>query len=321
MCLVVALNFLVASAHISNAIIISPAIIDLNLERGQTYEGEFSIFFREDDPEQFFLYLRKLEFEDQTNKQITVTALPNEPTLSNWITLEKTIVDKPATIGIVNEDSIVKIKYTVAIPANAPPGAHFAQIIVSQTAPEDFVRGAQVSLGAEVGYQILVNLKGDRDYNTTLVSFKTKDDQTFFPFLPVEFITSFKNEGNVYVIPNANIEIFQFGSKVDNITLNENQNRVFPGLGYTFNNIWSEDDQKKLPTNFLESVTYEIQNFRIGFYTAEIQGFAGAQAPFKSSLTFFVIPYHLFAVIIAIIIVYITYKKLAKQQRKQRRKS
>jgi hypothetical protein len=315
------------------AIIISPAIIDLNLDRGQEFEGNFSVFFTADDPAKFYLYVKKLEFEDPSNNQITIDQEEEDPTLANWITLEKDFVDKPAVMGVVNEDSIVKVNYKVKIPEDAPPGAHFAQIIVSQSDIDPTTGGSRVQLGAEVGYQILVNLKGDRDYNTDLVDFKIKNNQFIFPHIPAIFETSFKNNGNVYVIPNANIEIMQFGNKIETITMNPKQSRVFPGNSRTFENIWSEENieeisdplvQKaeldKIPTSFFDEVMYEIRNFRIGFYTAEIQGFAGAQAPYKASVNFFVLPYHLLSIILGVLILVFVVGKLSSRKPSKRSK-
>jgi hypothetical protein len=237
-------------------------------------------------------------------------------------------------MGEVNEDNVVKIAYHITVPINAPPGAHYAQIIISQQPTFGTNGESQVGIGAEVGYQILLNLKGQREYNTDLVNFNIKDNQFLFSSLPTQFETTFKNKGNVYVIPNANIEIFQFGDKKDVITMNPNQYRVFPGKSKTYANIWSEEnvedtgDSAKVnellanrPQNFFQNVSYQLSHFRFGLYTAEIQGFAGAQVPFKSSVTFFVLPYHLIITLILVIIILFVLLKFIRRSDSEKRSS
>lgn len=294
----------------TEALIVSPPLIDINIDRGQSYTGEFSVIFKQDDPQNLFLYVKKLDFEDTTYNQITTDPEPGEPTLANWIKLDSNMVLKPTSIGISNGDNVVNVKYTVDIPVDAPAGAHYSQIIVSQDTPDGTPSNNQVALGTEIGYQILVNLKGDRSYDTKLVSFKLKDGISIYPTLPVDFETTFKNDGNVYVTPSANIEVFAGGSKIDNIELNKNRFRIFPGKTRQYDNTWSEEnieemtEQSKieaakasLPKDFFGYVSYELTHFRIGIYSAELAGFAGAQPPFKATVNFLVIPYHLLALV------------------------
>jgi len=317
-----------------NALIISPPLIDLNIDRGQSYSGEFSVIFKQDDPQSLFLYIRKLDFEDDTNNQITSIAEPDEPTLSNWVKLATDTVQKPSSIGISNGDNVVSVKYTVDIPVDAPAGAHYAQIIISQTPPDGTPKTNQVALGTEIGYQILVNLKGDRSYDTKLVSFKLKDGVSIFPTLPVDFETIFKNDGNVYVTPSANIEIFAGGNKIDNVELNIGRYRIFPGKTREYDNTWSEENIEEmndtskieaaraaLPKDFFGYISYELSHFRIGIYSAELAGFAGSQPPFKATVSFVVIPYHLLALVALVLsLFYIVYRMGKKNSAKHSHK-
>lgn len=318
----------------SSALIISPPLIDLNIDRGQNYSGEFSVIFKQDDPENLYLYIKKLDFQDNTSTQITSDPEPTEPTLANWITLESTTVKKPTSIGISNGDNVVNVKYNVSIPTDAPAGAHFAQIIVSQKSPEGSTRSSQVALGTEIGYQILVNLKGDRSYDTKLVSFKIKDGVTLLPTLPANFETIFKNDGNVYVTPSANIEIFSGSTKIDNIELNTGRYRIFPGKTRQFDNLWSEENIEEmtdtqqanaalasLPKDFFGYVSYELTHFRIGMFNAELAGFAGAQPPFKATVSFVVIPYHLLALVASILGLFYVVYRLGKRNSNPKKKN
>ncbi|MEO6728995.1 MAG: hypothetical protein ABIM99_03670 [Candidatus Dojkabacteria bacterium] len=310
----------------TEALIISPPLIDINIDRGQNYSGEFSVIFKQDDPQTLFLYVKKLDFEDDTNNQITTDAEIDEPTLANWVKLDNNVVTKPSSIGISNGDNVVSVKYTVDIPVDAPAGAHYAQILISQKTPDGIPLSNQVALGTEIGYQILVNLKGDRSYDTKLVSFKLKDGISIFPTLPVDFETIFKNDGNVYVTPSANIEVFASGNKIDNIELNIGRYRIFPGKTREYDNTWSEENIEEmtdnakieaaraaLPKDFFGYVSYELSHFRIGIYSAELAGFAGAQPPFKATVNFVVIPYHLLILVASVLGLFLVVYKMGKR--------
>lgn len=317
-----------------SAIIVSPPLLDVNVGRGDVFQGKFTVFFKQEDPSTFYLYLKKVKYIGDEPSLDLIDAEQGENTLANWIALDSTILYKPAVIGAENSDNAVDVTYTVSVPVNAPAGSHYAAIVVSQAPPTLDGKQSQVGIGGEVVYQILVNLNEEKINKTSLDFFKIKNNQKLFGHLPVEFETGFVNNGNVHAIPAANIEIFKGGDKIANIEMNVNRNRVFPGNTKVFENIWSEEkieemtdpdqivkEREKLPNSFIEHILYELKNFKIGQYKAEIQGFAGPNPPFKDSVTFWVFPYHLFAVIALLVLIILLVLKLKfKSKKKTKRK-
>ena len=322
-------------ASSAQAIIVSPPILDVNLKRGDFIEGKFSVFFKEEDPETFYLYIKQSKYEGEKPTLDLIDPDPEENTLANWTKLDKSQIFKPAVIGAVNGDNVVEVGYQIQVPIDAPAGSHYAGILVTQAPPDVDGNGAQIAIGGEVVYQLLINLNDEKVNDTSLAFFRTKNNQKLFAHLPVRFETGFENRGNVHVIPAANIEIFQSNKKIDNIELNPGLNRVFPGKTKTYENLWSEENieeikdsleviaaEEKLPKTFFENVLYEIKNFRIGQYKAEIQGFAGTNPPYKDSVTFWVIPYHLLIVIIVpiliLILLFIIKRVLSKKTKRSK---
>ncbi len=316
------------------AIIVSPPILDVNLKRGDFIEGKFSVFFKEEDPETFYLYIKQSKYEGEKPTLDLVDPDPEENTLANWITLDKTQIFKPATIGVTNGDNVVDVGYQIQVPVDAPAGSHYAGILVTQAPPDVDGSGAQIAIGGEVVYQLLINIDEEKINDTSLTFFRTKNNQKLFAHLPVRFETGFENKGNVHVIPAANIEIFKNGKKIDNIELNPGLNRVFPGKSKMYENIWSEENieelrdsleikkqEDSLPKTFFEHVIYEIKNFRIGQFKAEIQGFAGTNPPYKDSVTFWVLPYHLIIVIAVPILILILLLLIKRSLKKRSRKA
>lgn len=318
-------------AYSVKAIIVSPPILDVNLKRGDFIQGKFSVFFKEEDPETFYLYIKQSKYEGAKPSLDLVDADPEENTLANWTSLDKSQIFKPSPIGRTNGDNVVDVNYTINVPIDAPPGSHYAAILVTQSPPNPDGNGSQIAIGGEVVYQLMININEEKINDTSLIFFRTKNNQKLFAHLPVRFETGFENKGNVHVIPAANIEIFQSGKKIDNIELNPGLNRVFPGKTKVYENMWSEENieeiqdsikvkeaEDKLPKKFFEHVLYEIQNFRIGQFKAEIQGFAGTNPPYKDSVTFWVIPYHLLIVIIIPILVLIIFMVLKRKIKKKK---
>lgn len=326
------LSFIASSVY---AIIVSPPILDLTLKRGSSATGSFTVYFKDEDPELFYLYTKRARYEGDKPTLDLVDAEPDENTLANWIGLDRLQVSKPNTIGVSNNDNAVVVNFTVNVPMDAPAGSHYAGILVTQAAPSLDGRQTQIGIGGEVVYQLMVNIDEERVNNTSLNFFRIKNNQKLFAHLPVRFETGFKNDGNVHVIPAANIEIFQGSNKIDNIELNPGLNRVFPNKAKMYENIWSEENieemrdlqqiaetEETLPDSFFEHVLYELKNFRIGKFKAEIQGFAGNNPPFKDSVTFWVIPYHLIILILVPVIIivsaYILKRKLKKNKKSRR---
>lgn len=332
--LTIAFLFFSIFAYSAKAIIVSPPILDVNLKRGDVIEGKFSVFFKEEDPATFYLYIKQSKYEGEKPTLDLIDPDPEENTLANWTSLDKTQIFKPATIGAVNGDNVVDVGYTIKVPSDAPAGSHYAAILVTQSPPDLEGNGAQIAIGGEVVYQILINLNEEKINDTSLAFFRTKNNQKLFAHLPVRFETGFENKGNVHVTPAANIEIFQSGKKIDNIELNPGLNRVFPGKTKVYENLWSEENieeisdsfevqkaEDDLPKTFLEHVLYEIKNFRIGQFKAEIQGFAGTNPPYKDSVTFWVIPYHLLVVIIVPILILIAIAVIRRKLKNRSKKS
>lgn len=310
-----------------HAHIISPPISDEIYTPGNSYTGSFTIFFTEQDPNELFLTIAKMEINDVTGAKRAVAVAPSESALANWTGLDRLSVTKPAGTTYTNGDNAVEVNYVVDVPADASPGGEYAVILVSNVPrePEILEDGTAVftglGVGGDVTYQMIAQVEGDIVYQTSLVDFRTKDNQWLFPHLPVDFEAVFQNGGNVHVIPRGNIEVFQ-GGKIATITLNPGQLRTFPNTSRVYERVWSnegiedmedqaliDETRANLPETFFEHVIYEIQYFRIGQFTAQLQGFAGNQPPYADEVTFWVIPWHLIIVIIvAIVLLYLVYR-------------
>lgn len=309
---------IVPNGQINAAAIIEP-IQEFRASPGTTRSGYIDIAFTPADPEIMYLTIEKSEVEDGTNRQTSYPVDKSVNTLTNWITLESNVVYKPANPRYLNNDNVRRIGYRIDIPANAEPGSDYAVIIASERRIDSFSNAVGVS--KDLTTSVLITVDGDTVEEADLISFSTLNGQFIFGNLPVHFLATFKNNGNVHVVPRGNIEIFSGSSKIDNVSLNPAQSRTLPDKTNSYLRMWSNEgieDQRyegqireleaQLPKNFFEEVIYQIRNFRIGIYTAELQGFAGKQQ-IKGSVTFVVFPIHLTITVAVIIGGFIAYNK------------
>jgi hypothetical protein len=316
-----------ATATLVRAASISYPVIELKLQPGQTYTGTVDINFARSDPDTLYLSTERLETADITGQTLSYVVEPEENTLANWIKLNRTTVTRPATVTYTNSDNVVKVPYTINVPENAEPGAQYAVVVVRAqvAAPQSNA----VGVANDVTLSILLTIDGEINQQGDLEWFKTKHNQLVFSRLPVEFEAKFINNGNVHIVPRGNIEVFQGGQKIDRISLNPKQERTLPTKNRVYERMWSEANIEelekpedvtaalaKLPQNFGEEVLYQAQNFRIGIFTAELQGFAGTKS-YKASVSFLVIPWQLLLVIAGILILVIFTIRSQWQLRKQ----
>ncbi len=332
----------------ANAIRISDPLFEKTLIPGETYTNSFNIIFDKQDPDQFFLSVAKMEIEDYTGKKLYKQADPTEPTLANWINIDKDIAQKPKDIKYENGDNLLPINYSISIPQNSPPGSYYAAIIVSEQPEiseslEDLQ--SKTDIGAQINIQLMITIDGELNYNTEFISFETKNKQFLFAHTPVQFITTFKNQSNIHIIPGGSIEIYQFGNKINTINFNSNDLRTFPGTFRSYNSTWFPEnlDNNEFETideimqsekyflpqqrnsniffiEFFDHVIYEIKNFKFGPYKAKLQGpyksaqgsYQGQNSTFSAETDFWIIPWHLILTIIFIIIFIIIIKYIYK---------
>lgn len=293
----------------ANVSVTPPFFEIVSIQPGQSTTGSFDVIFEEGDTDTFFLSLLKVGHNDQ-GRPFFQDYSPSENTLVNWISLEQTQVNAPIGATFTNGDNLVPVNFTVDVPADAPPGSHFATILVSNVPIDGEDAGtSEVSIGENIAFQVLVIVDGEFDLNVEFDYFRTKNDKSFFTSLPVEFETRFINRGDVHDSPTGNIEIIKGGEKVDNVVLNPDSRRAFPDSALIIENIWSEENieeletqqeiieaREKQPDNFVEHVLYQISNFKFGKYEAQLAGFIGDQQ-YQETVTFWVIPVHLMVTI------------------------
>lgn len=209
--------------------------------------------------------------------------------IKDWITTISEVTLKP------KQQKSVTV--SMDVPADASPGGHYGVIRFTGTPPG--IDDTGVSLSASIGALVLVNISGDVSESASIAEMYTaqgEDRRWLFEYGPVNIVERIENTGNVHFKPSGNIRVTSmWGKEVANFQLNETGGNVLPSSIRKF-------DQT------LEN------KFMFGRYKVQADVVYGSQNTIISdSITFWVIPYKIIALIIlAIIILVFGIKKYNK---------
>jgi hypothetical protein len=227
-----ALGLTPAFAQSAESIQITPAIVEDNVNPGETYT--FSIRVTNTSESEKTLYLLAQDIKGLDAKGLPIFADDGEPTgyeLTSWISFPYESVTLAA-----NETRAVP--FSVAVPANASPGAHFAGVFFD-IRPER-LRTTGAGVGIRVASVVNLRIAGDATEEIRLREFSTASYIYSAP--PVTFETRAENLGNVLMRPTGVIEITDMlGKKVATVNVNETAAPIFPASDRTHETLWEHD--------------------------------------------------------------------------------
>ena len=189
------------------------------------------------------------------------------------------------------------IPITISAKSYALPGEYFVGVFADIS---KFVPGKQVQVSGAVGSLFLIRIAGNAKETGFIKSFSA--NSPFFTSLPVNFTTDFVDTGNVHLIPEREIDIYNmFGQKVKTIIFNPNNNIVLPvGVNQRiFSNTWNSN------------------SLLFGQYTARLFLTYGYNkvTTVESDSTFWVVPYWII-IIIVLVFIFILWQIIARLLRR-----
>lgn len=250
---------------------ISPALVELNAEKGKTYTLKIKVTNVTLTKLIYSTSVNDFTSKDETGSPSVLldANLPPSASVVEWVsTAPEFTLDSRESREIIA---------TVTVPDDAEPGGHYGVIRFSGRAPD--LDSSGVGLAASTGMLLLIRVSGDITESASLASFYTANggDQTFFfEAPPVEFITRISNDGNIHVKPAGTIEIRDaFGGSVATIPVNDTKSNVLPDSIRRFENTYNS-------------------SWMFGMYTADLTlGYGTTGQAITSTITFWVIPYKL----------------------------
>jgi len=217
-----------AQTTANRGLIVSPAIMELEADRGSSYE--FTVKVENDTPETDYS-LRSLvnSFEAGNEEGIPVIKeLPEGSEIRNWIKFDQ------EEFSVSPRDSFDSV-FKVNVPDEAKPGSYFLAITYATGDKEKVVTNTKVVVEQRVAALLFVTVKGKIERQVEFKTFAT-NKQVYDPFFDgIKLDYRIATEGNVYLKPAGNIFV---GNDVSNpeatLALNPNDSFILPNSNRSF---------------------------------------------------------------------------------------
>lgn len=278
----------------SQGIKISPALYELNAEKGKTYEISVDVMNVTLGDLQYSTSIDDFGSSDESGspKILIDSNLPESSSIKTWLSDIPDFVLKPRQSK--------KITVYIKIPDDAEPGGHYGVLRFSGTAPN--LEGTGVGLSASAGVLILIRVDGAISETASIASFFAVSDNnsqsSFFESGPINFAIRLKNEGNIHIKPSGSIQIHDmFGSVAGEVLVNnvEPRSNVLP------------DSIRRYDVEF-------SKEWLFGKYTADLSlGYGTKGQALTKTISFWVIPWKLIMVVLSVVVtIILVLKRLIK---------
>ncbi len=198
------------------ALTITPPFFDLNVSPGDSWSSAIKVV--NTNPGNLSVYATVDGFRSSDDEGhgrfIGLPALAGDrDALANWIT-------SPAGPITIPSGGTGEIPFSIAVPADATPGGHYAGILVGVGPAATGAQGSHVGVSSFISSLIFVRVSGDVTEQGSISEFST--DKEYYENPDVVFTLKLQNSGNVHLRPMGQIEIYNaWGKERGTIDLNQ----------------------------------------------------------------------------------------------------
>jgi len=217
---------------------VSPTLFDMTASPTQEWTSNVRVINANEVPLQIYTDVVNFRPSGESGQGSLAPVLANESdgaTLAEWI-----IIDDAERL--IPAEQTVSIPFTINVPEDAPPGGHFAAILIGTRSFDTAGGAAQVETSQVVTALVFLRVAGDVNEAGQIRDFTTSRLISEAPAM--DFSIRFENTGNVHLQPQGNITITNMWGKERGV-LPINQNSQFGNVlpdsirKYTFN--WTGD--------------------------------------------------------------------------------
>ena len=173
----------------SDKFLITPMTQKMELKAGESYTGTIKVANPADATREFSFVAEVSPYgvvgEDYVADLKTKS---NRSMIADWITLED-------ANGTLEPNGTANIKYTITVPEDAPAGAQYAAIVVSQSKDEAKKSGMNVDNIVEIASIIYGEVEGETVMDGHILE---NEVPGFSTTAPIMVSAKFDNHGNVY---------------------------------------------------------------------------------------------------------------------------
>lgn len=265
-----------------NGISITPLLTTLTASKGQDIPEKIQMYNYYTYPVNITMQFAQFTSQDQYGTA-QFTNFTNQKFNNGSIS-----INIPGTTTLVS-GQYTNINFSINVAEDAEPGEYFIGVFGSIVAPPSGQSSGAV-LNSSVGSMYLITVSGSAREAGYIRSFSPTS--LFNTTMPVTFNADFVNTGNVHLIPQGQIMIYDmFGRKVETLTVNLDRHLVLP-VGVNdriFTNVWKSG------------------SFLLGRYSATLYLTYGSKTVtttyYKTS--FWIIPNYLIVGVLVIVVVLI----------------
>lgn len=285
----------------ASALTVSPVLVDQDIAPGMRANGKMLIINESKTSQTYYLSVQSFipigeEGEQQYLDETDIRGLPA------WFRFAKTSYS-------VGPLETVEVPYSIIVPQNGEPGGHYATVFFS-TNPEAAGQGTSINIAAKTGILFLINVSGNIQEGAGVESFSV--NQKFFSHLPAMMSLRIRNTGSIHFNPVGTLTIRNmWGGIVARVAANPKKSAVLPNSVRRLDTWWTKSTDIETE-GIWAGVINEWRNFAIGHYTATVDvkyGSLNTALP-AQTITFWVIPWRLMLIFLAIIAVLIVLMKL-----------
>jgi hypothetical protein len=200
----------------SQTLTISPTLFNAKVAPGQSWSSAIKVINGNDYPITVYPGVTDFAVNNETGRPelvpLDVSVNQGDITLSSWVSLEQTEVLIPARQS-------VSVPFTMTVPFDAPPGGHYAAILISTRPGEATPNTSQVSTAQILTSLLFLKVDGNIIEQASIREFSTK---RIVQKPETTFTVRIQNEGNVHIQPQGEIKIFNmWGAERGIIPINQ----------------------------------------------------------------------------------------------------
>lgn len=190
----------IVSAQSALSLSVSPTLFEMSANPNQEWTSTVRVI--NPNPYEISVYTNVVNFAPQGDGgEAKFVPLVKEEasgqTVAEWIDITDKAIVIPA-------EQTVEVPFVIQVPENAPPGGHYAALLIGTKPPEDDGT-VQVKTSQVVTTLLFLRVTGDVIEDGDIRSFRTTERLLEKP--EATFELRFENKGNVHILPQGEIRI------------------------------------------------------------------------------------------------------------------
>lgn len=206
------------SAQEGLSISVTPPLFQLAISPGDEWKSSVKVVNTNDREVPYYAQVVDFQSQGEGGQGTFIPLIDGErdldATLASW-------VDVPPEPLVIARGKSGEIPFTIKIPMDAPPGGHYAAILVGTQPPKDEASGgASLKIASFVSSLLFVRIKGEIEERGRIREFRSISELYQEP--KADFVLRFENIGTTHLRPQGEITLYNmWGKERGNVIINQ----------------------------------------------------------------------------------------------------